>query len=464
MSRSFKGKLKYFIEEAAASPAVALDKSASFMHKLVHTYVKRVTFKKMGSYWNVLGPGLITGAADDDPSGIATYSQTGAQTGLQLIWLSMFTFPLMSIIQEMCARIGLVTGRGLAGNMRKYYPRYIIYSITIILFVSNTLNLGADIGAMAQATRLLFPSFSFTLLVMLFSLFMLLLLVFTSYKTYAKYLKWLAFLLFTYIFSALSIKGINLKDVALHTFIPSLSFTKDQLILITAILGTTISPYLFFWQTSQENEEQILAGETSVEKRQDAVTKKGIKEMRLDVWLGMLVSNIVMFFIILACAYTLHIHGITNITTAADAASALRPIAGNQAYLLFALGIIGAGLLAVPVLAGSASYALSESLRWKLGLYKNLKQASSFYGVIIISMFIGILINFIGLDPIKTLIYSAVLNGLTAPFVLFFIVKISSDKGIMNNWTNHPFITIIGWLTTIIMGIVAIATIISFFF
>jgi NRAMP (natural resistance-associated macrophage protein)-like metal ion transporter len=464
MTRSFKDKLKYFIEEAAASPAVALDKSASFTHKLVNSYVKRVTIKKIGKYWNSLGPGLTTGAADDDPSGIATYSQTGAQSGLQLLWLAIVTFPLMSIIQEMCARIGLVTGRGLAGNMRKYYPRYIIYSITVVLFVSNTLNLGADIGAMAQATRLLFPSFSFYLLVILFCLFMLLLLIFTSYKTYAKYLKWLAFILFTYIFSAMSVKGIDLKEVARHTFIPSITFSKDQLILITAILGTTISPYLFFWQTSQENEEQILAGETSIEKRQDAVTKKGIREMRYDVWLGMLISNLVMFFIILTCAYTLHLHGITTITTAAQAASALKPIAGDQAYLLFAMGIIGTGLLAVPVLAGSASYALSESLRWKLGLYKDLKQASSFYGVIIISMLIGILINFVGLDPIKTLIYSAVLNGLTAPFVLFFIVKISSNRSIMNNWVNHPFITVTGWVTTGIMAIVAVATIFSFFF
>lgn len=459
-----KKTIKEVIEQAAASPAVVLDKSASILHKAVHVYVKRVSFKKIGSFWNTLGPGLTTGAADDDPSGIATYSQTGAQTGLQLLWLSVFTFPLMSVIQEMCARIGLVTGRGLAGNMRKYYPRYIIYIITILLFISNTLNLGADIGAMAQATQLLFPKLNFAFMVIAFSLFMLLLLIFTSYKIYAKYLKWLAFILFAYIFSALSIQGVNYKDVLFHTLIPTLSFNKTELFLITAILGTTISPYLFFWQTSQENEEQILEGDTTIQQRQEDVSRKDIREMRYDVWIGMFISNIVMFFIIMACGLTLHVHGITNIQTAAQAATALKPFAGDQAYLLFALGIIGSGLLAVPVLAGSASYALSESLRWKLGLYKNLKQASSFYGVIIISMFIGILINFIGLDPIKTLIYSAVLNGLISPFILFFIVKISSNKEIMNGRVNHPVVSIIGWVTTVLMGVVALATVLSFIF
>jgi Mn2+/Fe2+ NRAMP family transporter len=368
----------------------------------------------------------------------------------------------MSIVQEMCARIGLVTGRGLAGNIRKYYPRQIIYVITILLFITNTLNLGADIGAMAQASQLLVPTASFALLVIGFSVAILLLLVFTTYKTYAKYLKWLAFILFVYIFSALSIENIDFKKVLLSTIIPSFSWTKDSLLLITAILGTTISPYLFFWQTSQENEEQILAGETSIVKRQDAVSDKSITDMRIDVWTGMFISNLVMFFIIMACALTLNVHGITDIKSAAEAASALKPIAGDRAYLLFALGVIGAGLLAIPVLAGSASYALSESLRWKIGLYKNLKQASSFYGVIIISMFIGIIINFIGLDPIKTLIYSAVLNGLIAPIVLFFIVRISSNRSIMNERANHPVITALGWITTSVMTIVAVATIISF--
>lgn len=455
--------LQKIIKQAASSPSVALDKSTSFFNKLLQGYVKRTTFKKVGTYWNVLGPGLITGAADDDPSGIATYSQQGAQTGIQLLWLSIFTFPLMSVVQEMCARIGLVTGRGLAGNIRRHYPPWVIYCITILLFTTNTLNLGADIGAMGKAVQLLFPQIPFTLITIGFGIFMLILLIYTSYKLYAKYLKYLAFILFAYIFSAASIPNLDWGQILYHTFIPSISFTKEQIFIITAILGTTISPYLFFWQTSLENEEQILAGDTTIQERQASVTDRTIKHMRLDVWTGMFVSNTVMFFIIITCAFTLFNHNITNINSAADAAEALKPFAGDQAYLLFALGIIGTGLLAVPVLAGSASYALSESMRWKLGLYKKLKEASAFYGVIIISMIIGIFINFVGLDPIKVLIYSAVLNGFIAPIILFFIVRISSDKKIMNGRSNHPLITAIGWLTTCIMVVVALATIISIF-
>ena len=455
--------LKTIIQKAASSPAVILDKGSTFIEKSIHTYVKRTSFKKIGTYWNVLGPGLITGAADDDPSGIATYSQQGAQYGLQLIWLALLTFPLMAMVQEMCARIGMVTGRGLAGNIRKHYPKKIIYIITILLFITNTLNLGADIGAMSQAVQLLFPQFNFILLTVGFGVFMLLLLIYTSYKTYAKYLKWLAFILFAYVFSALSISGLDWKEIVYHTFVPSLSLDKGQILLITAILGTTISPYLFFWQTSQENEEQILAGGTSIVKRQESVSDEGINNMRVDVWAGMFISNLVMFFIIISCTFTLFNNHITSINSAADAAQALKPFAGNQAYLLFALGIIGSGLLAVPVLAGSASYALSESMRWKLGLYKKLKEASAFYGVIILSMLIGIVINFIGFDPIKVLIYSAVLNGLIAPIILFFIVRISSNKIIMNERVNHPVVTIVGWFTTAIMALVAVATILSIF-
>lgn len=459
-----KKRVAEIIEHAASSPAVALDSGAGWVEKGLHHAVAKVTTKKIASYWNVLGPGLITGAADDDPSGIATYSQQGAQYGLQLLWLAPFTFPLMSVVQEMCARIGLTTGRGLAGNIRKHYPPWVIYSVTILLFFANTLNLGADLGAMAKAVQLLNPSLNFYLLVIAFSIGTLLLLIFLSYRVYAQYLKYLAFILFAYIFSAISIEGIDWAQVFWHTVIPSLTISPQQILLITGILGTTISPYLFFWQTSQENEEQILKGETTIKERQESVSDRGIRRMRADVWAGMFVSNLVMFFIVVSCAETLYKHGITNIATAADAAAALRPIAGNYAYLLFSIGIIGSGLLAVPVLAGSASYALSESMRWKLGLYKKLKEASAFYGVIIISMIIGMLINFIGFDPMKALLYSAVLNGIVAPVILFFIVRISSDKTIMNGRSNHPFITKIGWLTTGMMGIVAIAAIISMLF
>ncbi|MBI2032889.1 MAG: Nramp family divalent metal transporter [Candidatus Levybacteria bacterium] len=416
--------------------------------------------KRANQYWKTLGPGLTTGAADDDPSGIATYSQTGAQYGFQLLWLAGFTFPLMAIVQEMCARIGLVTGRGLAGNIRIYFPRWVLYTSSILLFVANTFNIGADLGAMAKATQLLFPEVSFGGLIIVFTTLSLLLQIFTSYEKYAKYLKWLALVLLSYVFSALSVK-INFHDLAFHTFIPSITLGKEQIILIAGILGTTISPYLFFWQTSQEVEEQILGGKTTLKLRQNETTEEEIKTMRIDVWSGMFLSNIVMYFIIAASAATLFSHGITNIKTASDAALALKPIAGDNAYLLFTIGIIGTGMLAVPVLAGSASYALAESFRWKYGLYKKLKEANSFYGVIIISMLIGLSINFSGIDQIKALIYSAVLNGIVAPIILVVIVLISSNKKIMGTRVNHPLTTGFGWLITLIMTCVAFAVILS---
>ena len=450
------------LEKVIETPAVALEKTVETSQEITETIAEKGQLKRAREYWHVLGPGLTTGAADDDCSGIGTYSQAGAQFGFQLLWLSSFTFPLMAIVQEMCARIGLVTGRGLAANIKHHFPRWVLYICTLLLFAANTLNIGADLGAMAKATQLLTPNLNFGLLVVAFTTISLALQIFTSYEKYAKYLKWLALVLLSYVFSALSV-NLNWGELLKHAALPSLTFSKDQIFLITGILGTTISPYLFFWQTSQEVEEQILEGKTTVQSRQAVTTDKDIKNMRIDVWSGMFLSNLVMFFIIAASAVTLFAHGITNINTAADAAQALRPIAGDQAYLLFTLGIIGVGLLAVPVLAGSASYALSESLGWKQGLYHKLREAYAFYGVIIISMIIGLLINFIGLDPIKALIYSAVANGLVAPVVLILIVLVSSKKNIMGDHVNHPIITVLGWITVLLMTIAGVATIISFF-
>lgn len=444
------------------SPAIILDKTINASKSINNKFVTNKHVKRASGYWRSLGPGLTTGAADDDPSGIATYSQTGAQYGFQLIWLSLFTFPLMAIVQEMCARIGLVTGRGLAGNIRIHYPRWILYTCTILLFAANTLNLGADLGAMAKATQLLFPNVRFGLLVGGFAVFILLMQIFTTYARYAKFLKWLALVLLSYVFSALIIE-IDWGKVLTSTLIPTITFSKEQIFLICAILGTTISPYLFFWQTSQEVEEEILHGKTTIKLRQEESTPKEIKDMRIDVWSGMFLSNLVMFFIIAACAATLYASGITNIQTAADAAKALRPLAGDKAYFLFAAGIIGTGLLAVPVLAGSASYALSESLKWKYGLYRKLREAHSFYGVIMLSIAIGLLINFIGIDPIKALIFSALANGLIAPLILVLIVGISSNKKVMGNRVNSSFVTFIGWLVTLCMSVVGVAAIISLF-
>ncbi len=449
-------------EKVVEAPAIALDQTVVQTKKVLDAFGSGLYIKKAKAYWHNLGPGLTTGAADDDPSGIATYSQTGAQYGFNFLWLAAFTFPLMSIVQEMCARIGIVTGQGLAANIRIHFPKWVLYTCTLLLFAANTLNIGADLGAMAKASQLIFPQFNFGVAVITFTVLSLGLQIFTTYERYAKYLKYLALILLSYVFSAINL-NLNWGELLQHAVTPTFSFSKDQIFLVCAILGTTISPYLFFWQTSQEVEQQILDGKTTLKLRQEQTSKREIKDMRIDVWSGMFLSNLVMFFIITACAITLYAHGITNINTAEDAAKALEPIAGHGAFLLFALGIIGTGLLAVPVLAGSVSYALSESLGWKMGLYRKLKSAYSFYGVIMLSMFIGLFLNFTGLDPIKVLIYSAVGNGLVAPVILALITIISSKKSVMGPWVNKPLTTAFGWLVTAIMTIVAIFAIMTFF-
>lgn len=447
------------IEDLVSAPSIALEKGIEATKKLGKETVELTKLKKAKGFWNNLGPGLITGAADDDPSGIATYSQTGAQYGFQFLWLSVFTFPLMSIVQEMCARIGLATGRGLAGNIRINYSRKVLYMCAGLLFIANTLNIAANIGAMSKATQLLFPNLNFAVLVVGFTLFCLMLQIFTPYERYAKYLKYLVLVLFSYVITAF-LANIDPLTLLRHSFIPSFDFSRDHLFIITAILGTTISPYLFFWQTSHEVEEEILHGKTSIRLR-TGTTDGEIKKMRTDVWTGMFVSNAVMYFIIATCAAVLFANGIHNITSAADAAEALRPLAGDYAFLLFALGIIGMGLLSVPVLAGSAAYTVAESFKWKSGLYRKLSQARAFYGVIIISMIIAMDINFLGFDPIKLLINSAIANGLVAPVVLFLIVQMSSNKRVMKDRISHPTISTLGWFITIVMSLAGIATILS---
>lgn len=450
------------LEQVAGAPAAVLDKTIDTSKQISQSFGANKHIGQAKDYWKTLGPGLTTGAADDDPSGITTYSQTGAAYGFNLLWLAPYTFPLMAIVQEMCARIGLVTGRGLAANIRQYYPKWVLYIATSLLFMANTLNIGADLGAMAKATQLLFPKISFTTLILGFTIVTLALQIFTTYEKYAKYLKWLALVLLSYVFSTLTM-NIDWGMVLQKTIVPTIAFSKDQIFLITGILGTTISPYLFFWQTSQEVEEQILGGRTTLKLRQVETTPLEVRNMRTDVWSGMFLSNLVMFFIITACAATLYANGITNITSAAEAAQALKPIAGDQVYLLFALGIIGTGMLAVPILAGGASYALSESFGWKFGLYRKLREANAFYGVIIISTGIGLAINFLGFDPIKALIYSAVFNGLIAPVVLVLIVLLSSNVKIMGRWVNGKLTNIIGWIVVALMTISGIATIVSLF-
>lgn len=369
----------------------------------------------------------------------------------------------MAVVQEMCARIGLVTGSGLAANIRTQYPRTVLYICTALLFVANAFNIGADLGAMAKATQLLVPKMGFGILIVGFTLLSLLLQVFLSYARYAKYLKGMALVLLAYLVTAFTISGLDWGEVMRNTFVPTLHLSKVQILLVCAILGTTISPYLFFWQTSQEVEEEILQGATTVKMRQQDVTPKGIRSMRTDVWVGMFFSNIVMFFIILTSGAVLHTAGTTNIQSAAQAAEALRPLAGQATFLLFAIGIIGVGMLAVPVLAGSAAYALAESFRWKEGLYRKLKNAYAFYGVLGAAMFVGFILNFVGLDPIHALIYAAIANGIVAPIVLYFIVSISGRRSIMGSFVNSRIVDFVGWATTIVMAIVAVASIIVLF-
>lgn len=449
-------KQKNIIKRGVEAPAQFLDRTVVTGQKITQAMPGQKFVKKTGNYWHMLGPGLTTGASDDDPSGIATYSQTGAQFGYQYLWLAPWTFPLAAIVQEMCARIGLVTGRGLAGNIRVNFNRRILYACAMLLFIANAVNIGADLGAMAKAAQLLNPQLSFGWLVAGFTALSLGLQIFTPYVRYARYLKWLALVLLAYIFSAL-LAHLNWGEVLSHTFVPQLNFGKDGLILLCAVLGTTISPYLFFWQTSQEVEEQILQGKTTLHLRRVATSNNDVKSMRIDVWSGMFLSNLVMFFIIAVCGGLLFTHGITNIHSAAEAAEALRPFAGDATYGLFAAGIIGTGLLAIPVLAGSTSYTLSESFRWKEGLYRPLNQAHAFYGIIIISMLVGLSINFLGIDPFKALIYSAFLNGLVAPIILALIVLMSSNHRIMGRWTNKRSTTVIGWCITAVMAVAGIA-------
>jgi NRAMP (natural resistance-associated macrophage protein)-like metal ion transporter len=404
---------------------------------------------KAKEYWHTLGPGLTAGAAGDDPAGITTYSQSGAAFGYKMLWTAALTFPLMAVIQEMCARIGLATGRGLASSIRIHYSRKVLFVAMILLFIANTFNIGANLGMMAEASQLLLPDVGFLPLVIVFALGSLWMQIVLAYKNYAQYLKWLALTLFVYVFAGFVV-DVNWNEAMKSLLVPNLHLGKDELLILTAVLGTTISPYLFFWQTSQEVEEQILEGKKTIKQR-IGITAVDAKKMRVDVWSGMFFSNLVMFFIIAVCAATLHQAGITNIANPSQAALALKPLVGNAASLFFTLGILGTGLLAVPVLAGSSSYAISEYFGWREGLYRKFKQAHAFYGVIIFSVILGLFMNFLGFDPVKMLIYSAVLNGFVAPFFLVLIVLLATNKQVMKEWVNGRLSTTLGILIILMM-------------
>lgn len=416
---------------------------------------------RVRKFFKTLGPGLITGASDDDPSGIATYSQTGAQFGFTQLWMAIFSFPLMTAVQEMCARIGLVTGEGLAGNIRRHYSKTVLYFAVSLLSIANTINVGADLGAMAEASRLLVPQVNFFILLFAVAIICLMLEILTTYKTYARYLKFLTLSLFAYIITAFYIH-VDWLTVLQKTVTPHFVLNQAFIMNIVAILGTTISPYLYFWQTNEEVEEEIEEGKTTLRERQ-GTTKRKLQLMRTDVVSGMFFSNLVMWFIIVVTAATLAANGITNIESAPQAAQALEPFAGKFAKLLFAAGIVGTGMLAIPVLTGSAAYALSEAFNWKEGLSLKFRQASGFYTIIIISVIIGITINFSGINPIKMLYYTAIVNGIVAPPLLFLIIKISNNKEVMGNRANNMLSNTLGWVTLAVMSLSAVFLLITLF-
>lgn len=411
--------------------------------------------KKLKKFLKILGPGFITGASDDDPSGIGTYAQTGAQFGYTQLWTALFSFPFMSVIQEMCGRIGMVTGKGLSGVIRIHYAKPVLYSAVLLLLIANTINIGANLGAMASSAQLLFHiPFIFWLIAM--TVLTLVLEVFVSYRVYAQVLKYLALALFAYVIVVFAVRQ-DWIHIFRSTFIPTISFQKDYLFNIVAILGTTISPYLFFWQANEEVEEEVEHKKLiSMGRGKPHITTQDIRTMRLDTIIGMFFSNLIMFFIIVTTASTLHVNGITKIETADQAAKALQPIAGDFAFVLFAAGIIGTGLLAVPILAGSASYAFSEAFGWKEGLYRKFTQAHGFYGVITIATLVGLLVNFTPVKPFQMLYYSAIINGIIAPPLLILIMFITNNEKIMGKHTNSRFSNVFGWTITGVMSIAAL--------
>jgi NRAMP (natural resistance-associated macrophage protein)-like metal ion transporter len=409
-------------------------------------------------FFDILGPGLITGASDDDPSGIGTYAQSGAALGYASLWLAWLTFPMMWTIQFICAKIGMVTGMGLAGVLQKHYPRSVLYSVVTALAIANTINAGVDIGAIASSINLLIP-IPIAAMILPVTVIIVVLQIWGSYKLIANTFKWLTLALFAYLLSAF-FAHTNWHEVLVGTLIPTVRFDSMFLAVIVAVLGTTITPYLFFWQASHEVEEEISMGRRRLRQRKGA-TKTELKYANLDVAVGMLFSNVVMYFIILSTAATLHQNGKTYIESATDAAEALRPLAGNAAYTLLALGLIGAGLLCVPILTGSAAYAIAEALGWKHGLDEKPRRAKLFYGVIAASTFIGMLINFIGINPIKALFWTAIINGFLAPPILVVIMLIANNKAVLRQEVNGRLTNLMGWLTTLVMFAAAIALVLT---
>ncbi|MBK8245498.1 MAG: divalent metal cation transporter [Saprospiraceae bacterium] len=413
---------------------------------------KKIFSTKFFNSWKKLGPGLVTGASDDDPSGIATYSQAGAAFGLATLWTAIIAFPLMASIQQMCARIGLVTSQGLTGTLKKHYPKPILYLMLLFSFPAIVMNIGADISGMGAVGNLLFPAIDANYFSVLFTIILLGLIIYLPYQKIASVLKYLCIVMLVYFIVPFLYKQ-DFLEIIKSTFIPTIKFDKDFIAILVGILGTTISPYLFFWQASVEVEEM------KNKRKHLIVNKKIIHEINQDVDFGMTVSGLVMYFIILTSGTVLFKGGIHQIDTVEQAAMALKPLAGNLAYLLFAVGVIGTGLIAIPVLSGSISYIITETFGWEQGLDKKFHDAKAFYIIIAISLILGLSLNYIGITPIQSLIYTAILYGLTAPVLIAIILHISNNKKIMGENVNGRLTNILGFLALIIMTIAALTLI-----
>ena len=410
---------------------------------------KKTKRSKLKRFLKNLGPGLITGASDDDPSGIATYSQAGAQFGLGTLWTALITFPLMAAIQEMCARVGIVTSQGLTSNLRNNYPKAILYTMILFTFPAVILNISADLAGMGAVANLIIPSIPSYVFTIVFTFILMVLIIYLPYQKISAILKYLCIFLLLYLIVPFLAKQ-DWVDIAKHTFIPTIKFDKDFISILVAILGTTISPYLFFWQATMEAEDK------KHKKIKLIVDKRMIQKMDMDVNFGMFFSNLVMFFIILTAGTVLFQSGIKEITTVEQAAKALEPLAGKLSYVLFALGVLGTGFLAIPVLTGCLSYMLSETFNWDEGLDKKYYEAKPFYWVIIVSLLIGLTMNFIGISPVKALIYTAILYGISSPVLIGVILHISNNKKIMGEFTNGKWSNILGIITLLFMTVSAV--------
>jgi Mn2+/Fe2+ NRAMP family transporter len=427
----------------------------------------KLRLKSISEFLRTLGPGVITGAADDDPSGIATYSQAGAKFGLGMLWMTLFLLPTMIVIQEMCARVGLLSGNGLAALIKKKYSAKVVYPISSLLLIANTINIGADLGAMSASIKIIVPEVPFVVTTLLFSGFIIVSEIFIPYDKYVKVLKYLVLSLFAYVITAIIVGG-NISEI-FFTIIPKISFSYDYAVMFVAVIGTTISPYLLFWQTSEEAEEDVAKDKIKeIGKGKPKVSPKEIMSMKEDIGIGMFFSQFIMWSIIITSAGSLYFAGLTDIQTADEAASSLEPLvksfpnSGQIAKLIFAFGIIGTGLLAIPVLAASSAFALSDTFGWKEGLEKRFSQAKSFYSIIVASTLIGVWITFSSINPIQALILAAVINAIVTVPILFLVMRIANDKQILEDKTNSRISNIIGWITFAIMTVSVIVMFLLF--